>query len=257
MNILYFDCLSGISGDMAIGGLIDLGVEFEYLKKELEKLGIDGYKLLCEKKEKNGISGSKFDVIIKKHTHNHIDTDNHTHKHTHGRNYKDIIKLIDDSTLETSVKKMSKAIFLEIGLGESKIHNKKLDEVHFHEVGAIDSIIDIVGVSICLDKLNIQRIEISPVHLGTGFVKCDHGVIPVPAPATLEILKGIPVYSNGINSELVTPTGAGIVKVIGDSYNSMPEMEIEKIGYGHGTKDLEITNTLRIVKGKKKLKKKY
>ncbi len=267
-NILYFDCLSGISGDMTIGALLDLGVKFEYLKDELSKLNIDGYELEAFKDQKNGITGTKFNVILKNshdhehehehkhkhdHEHNHDHDNKHDHDHSHGRNYEDIIKLIDESKLNKYVKEISKKMFLEVGIAEAKVHNKKIEEVHFHEVGAVDSIVDIVGVAICIDKLGIEEIVVSPIHVGTGFVKCDHGVIPVPAPATMEILKGILIYSKGIRSELVTPTGASIVKVVGSKFTDMPKMEIEEIGYGLGTKDLEITNVLRVIKGKKKL----
>ncbi len=281
-RILYFDILSGISGDMAIGAILDLNenMSIDLLSAELKKLNFDGYKLESKKTQKNGITGTKFDVILDsevkehkhdghlhEHDHRHDHENNHGHDHEHdhdhdhdhehnhdhhGRTYKDIVELIDASSLKENVKKLSKEIFLNIGLAEAKVHDKSLDEVHFHEVGAVDSIVDIVGFAICVDALEIDEIISSPVHVGTGFVKSQHGVIPVPAPATLEILKGVPVYSKGIRSELVTPTGAAIIKTVASDYISLPEMVIEKIGYGHGTKDLEITNSLRVVIGKKK-----
>ncbi len=287
-KIFYFDILSGISGDMTIGALLDLdhGISFEILTEELKKLNLKGYKLTTNKTQKNGITGTKFDVVLEcegvnnshdthehEHIHDHHHDDNHGHMHDHNqdhshneetnsnhnvehhhRTYKDIVEMIDKSELNNNVKNLSKQIFLNIGLAEAKIHDKTLDEVHFHEVGAIDSIVDIVGVAICIDKLKVDEIISSPVHVGTGFVKSQHGVIPVPAPATLEILKGVPVYSKGIRSELVTPTGAAIVKTLADDFGTLPEMTIEKIGYGHGTKDLEITNTFRVVLGEKKTK---
>ncbi len=297
-KILYFDILSRISGDMAIGALLDLdeNIDINMLDVELNKLNLEGYKITSKKTQKNGITGTKFDVLIDtetsdlkaehihehdhghehhhehthkhdhdhdhghKHDHDHDHDHGHTHEHNHEhhthehhhRSYKDIIELIESSSLKDSVKMLSKEIFLNIGLAEAKVHDKSLDEVHFHEVGAIDSIVDIVGAAICIDAIGVDEIISSPVHVGTGFVKSQHGVIPVPAPATLEILKGVPVYSKGIRSELVTPTGAAIIKTIATDYLSLPEIVIEKIGYGHGTKDLEITNSLRVVLGKKK-----
>ncbi len=248
-KILYFDILSGISGDMAIGALLDLGIDINVLKTELSKLKIEGFSLSAKKTQKNGITGTKFDVILNEHNHKH--DEHHTHEHHH-RTYTDIINIIDSSELNENVKKLSKDMFLEIGLAEAKVHDKSLEEVHFHEVGAIDSIVDIVGVAICIDILSPEEIISSPVHVGTGFVKSQHGVIPVPAPATLEILKGLPIYSNGVRSELVTPTGATIIKTLATDFTNMPEVIIDKIAYGHGSKDLEITNTLRVVMFKKK-----
>jgi len=284
-RILYLDCLSGISGDMTIGALLDLGLDREAFLTELKEVPVEGYKLKIEKNQKNGITGVDFDVIIESsgavhgkghhhHSQEHSDHghDNHKHHtedaHSHGhhghghgeqvvehhhRNLKDIEKLIDESALGESVKNMSKEIFMHVAKAEAKIHDKPIEEVHFHEVGAIDSIVDIIGVAILIHQLNPDKIISSPLHIGTGFVKCAHGKIPVPAPATLEILKGIPVYSTGIRSELVTPTGAAIVKVLADEFADTPLMEIENIGYGLGTKDLEITNVLRMMVGKKKV----
>ncbi len=278
-RILYLNCLSGISGDMTIGALLDLGLDQEAFLAELEKVRLEGYRLKIEKNQKNGITGIDFDVIIEKagallHDHpnkNHSSHDHgHDHEHhSHGahpghdhshevedhhhRNLKDIEKLIDDSALAEPVKNMSKEIFMHVAQAEAKIHDKPIDQVHFHEVGAIDSLVDIIGVAILIHQLNPDRIMSSPLHIGTGFVQCAHGRIPVPAPATLEILKGIPVYSTGIRSELVTPTGAAIVKVLAEEFMEIPMMEIEKIGYGLGTKDLEITNVLRVLVGKKKV----
>lgn len=246
-KILYFDCLSGISGDMTIGALLDLGVDKDEFLKEIAKLNIDEFDLEIKKNEKNGITGIGFDVIIK-HSHDH----EHHHEH---RNLTKIENIIDNSNLNNNVKKMSKKIFENVAEAEAKIHGKSIDEVHFHEVGAVDSIVDIVGTAICIDLLDIDKIYSSPIHIGTGHVKCAHGVIPVPAPATLEILKGVEVYSTGIKSELVTPTGAAIIKALADDIIDTPQMEIEKIGYGIGTKDLDITNVLRVIIGKKKVKK--
>lgn len=288
-NILYFDCLSGISGDMSIGALLDLGIDLDVFKRELDKLNIDGYKIEIQKKQKNGITGTDFDVIIEacSHDHSHTHTHdgkhehdhNHEHSHTHDdkehehhhehgnvhdhshhheqdhvhRNLNDITRIIEASDISQNAKDMSKKIFRNVANAESKVHGKSIEEVHFHEVGAIDSIVDIVGFSICLDLLKVKHVYSSPIHLGTGFVKCAHGVIPVPSPATMEILKGVPVYSKGLEHELVTPTGAAIIKAVAEDFAPMPSMIIEKTGYGLGKRDIEITNLLRVVLGKKKL----
>lgn len=267
-RILYFDCLSGISGDMTIAALLDLGVDKDEFLAELEKINIDGYRIEIKKGQKNGISGTDFKVILDNHDvhdHDHQHTHNHDHSHNkeshhHGhshihRNLHDIEHIIDDSELNDRVKEISKKIFGYVAASEAKIHDKPIEEVHFHEVGAIDSIVDIIGTAICIDKLNVDEIYSSYLHVGTGFVNCAHGRIPVPAPATLDILKGIPIYSKGIRSELVTPTGAAIIKALAKDFIPIPEMIIEEIGYGLGKKDLEITNALRVVLGKKKLKK--
>lgn len=250
-KILYFDCLAGISGDMTVGALLDLGVEFDYLKNELSKLNIDGYNLESFKTQKNGITGTKFNVLLEHHHHHHDGHNHGEHHHHEHRNLSDIESIIDNSSLNDNIKELSKEMFLEVAKAEAKVHDKELNEIHFHEVGAIDSIIDIVGVAICIDKLAVETIYFSKIHLGTGFVHCAHGNIPVPAPATVEILKGVPVYSTGVNSELTTPTGACIVKTLSKGYSSLPEIEIEKIAYGLGTKDLPITNLLRVYLGKK------
>ena len=276
-KMLYFECLSGISGDMTIGSLLDLGVDQDQFIKELDKLNLDGYHIHIAKKSKNGIFGTKFDVILdsdKSHDHSHGHDHSHEHEHahdhghshdhsqehdrshehshTHDRNYKMIKELIISSTLNSKVKDTSIAIFDEVAKAEAKIHNVSIDDVHFHEVGAVDSIIDIVGTAILIDMLDVDVIYASPVHVGTGFVKCAHGKIPVPAPATLEILKDIPIYSKGIRSELVTPTGAAIIKVLATEFIDRPEMIVETVGYGIATKDLEIANLLRVNLAKKK-----
>ncbi len=180
------------------------------------------------------------------HSHNH--EDNHSHYH---RNLFTVDKIIDDSKLSARVKALSKKIFRFVAEAEAKVHGKPIDEIHFHEVGAIDSIIDIIGTAICIDSLKIDRIVSSPLPLGEGFVRCQHGMIPVPAPATLEIVKNgkIPVYSNTIKGELVTPTGAAIVAALADEFGPQPEMEVDCIGYGAGSKDFEIPNVLRLILG--------
>ncbi|MGU9538401.1 nickel pincer cofactor biosynthesis protein LarC [Clostridium tepidum] len=258
-KILYYDCFSGISGDMNLGALIDLGVDKDYLLNELTKLNInDEFEIKIKKDLRKGISGTKVDVILKKmceHEHNHDNMHNHDHECKHGhsheyrhRNVMDINKIIDNSGLNDNVKKISKEIFLEVAKAEAKVHNKPLEEVHFHEVGATDSIVDIVGAAICLDYLKVDKVLCSKVQVGSGFVKCAHGTMPVPAPATAEILKDIPmVSSEEIPFEATTPTGAAIVASTVCNFTQSKNFDIKKVGYGIGGKDLsDIPNVLRV-----------
>lgn len=235
MKAAYFDCFSGISGDMILGALIDSGLDIDYLKKELKKLALSGYEINTRTVEKKHITGTKVDIIVK-------EDQNH-------RNLKDINKIIDNSALDSDIKETSKKIFMKLAQAESKVHNTDINKVHFHEVGALDSILDIVGVIIALKKLEIKKIYSSDLHLGSGFVKCAHGMIPVPAPATTELLKGIPVYSTGVKGELVTPTGAAIITSLAISFDEMPNMTIRQIGYGAGKSDFRHPNLLRIFIG--------
>ncbi|KGG79869.1 hypothetical protein Y919_09510 [Caloranaerobacter azorensis H53214] len=243
MKILYYDCFSGISGDMNLGAMIDLGVDKEYLINELSKLNLDSeYEIRIRRENKKGIDGTKVDVILKnKYDHSH----NHTHSHTH-RNLKDIEDIINSSSLNENVKKLSIDMFIKIAQAEAKVHGKSLYEVHFHEVGAVDSIVDIVGAAICIDYLKVDKIMASHVQVGGGFVNCAHGLIPVPAPATVEILKGIPIKSGIVPFETTTPTGAAILAVNVDEFTDEMNFTIEKIGYGIGSRDLKIPNVLRV-----------
>lgn len=274
MKILYLDCFSGISGDMTLGAFLDLGVKKETLLEGLKKLKVDGYKIEISTKGKNGIMGTDVDVILEEHTHEDHSHDHHDHKvhdhshdhqednkshghvHTHDRNLHDIEALIDNSDLDEKVKQLSKDIFIKVAQAESKIHGRPIDEVHFHEVGAIDSIVDIVGAAICISALEVDKIISSPLHTGTGFVHCQHGMIPVPAPATLEILREakVPYYSTGVPKELVTPTGAAIIATIVDEFGPMPEAEAVAIGYGTGKRDMKMANLLRMVLAETKKK---
>lgn len=237
MKVLYFDCFSGISGDMAVGALLDAGADEKVLLEGLKQLKADGYRISIEKKLKNGISGTDFSVLLE---------DQHNHEHVH-RNMGDIERIINDSGLNERVRKLSIRMFRLVAEAEGRIHGKPAEEVHFHEVGAIDSIIDIVGTAICIDNLAADRIVFSSLPLSKGFVKCQHGVFPLPAPATLEILKGVPVYFTDVNFELVTPTGAAIAKGLADEFGIEGELEAERIGYGIGKREYEIPNLLRVV----------
>jgi len=369
MKILYFDCFSGISGDMTIGALLDLGIDTEKFKNELAKLNLDGYDIEISKVVKSGITGTDFKVILHddehekhgsneymqmrehgvgnyanehlhlhvghehqhglgheighdhdhghnhdhehgkdcehdhgtehgheiehnhghecghehqhvhdyeiehNHEHEHKNERNHNHEHWHNhehahchdhahdhdghshehsaRNLADIEKLIDESSLSERVKSFSKKVFREIAAAEAKVHGKGIYEVHFHEVGAVDSIVDIVGAAICLDMLGIDKVFSSPLHEGRGFVKCQHGVLPVPVPAVMEMLSGsnIPIVTEDVDTELVTPTGMAIIKCLASGYGKMPEVRIEKAGYGMGKKDTGRFNALRVVLG--------
>lgn len=235
MVVAYFDCFSGIAGDMILGALIDCGLEVSYLKKELQKLELSGYNIYTKQVNYNNIAGTDFLVKIKK-------------QHAH-RNLSEINHIIEKSKIDDSVKKISKKIFHNLACAESKVHNINVENVHFHEVGAIDSIIDIVGAAIGIKKLQIKKIYCSPLPLGKGFVNCSHGILPLPAPATVEILKGIPVYSDERKQELVTPTGAAIITTVADKFGNMPLMKISKIGYGSGKIKSDYPNLLRIFLG--------
>jgi len=236
MKTAYFDCFSGISGDMILGALINLGLDMGYLRKELQKLNLKNYGIESKKIVKNGISATKFDLIEE-------------HKHHDERNLKEINKIIDNSKLDNGIKNTIKEIFLKIGTAEAKIHNKSIDKIHFHEIGAIDTIIDVAGAVIGLKKLGIAKIYCSKLNVGTGFIEFSHGKFPVPAPATAEILKGMPIYHNNIEAELVTPTGAAIITTLAEKFGEMPAMKVEKIGYGAGAKNLKQPNVLRVFYG--------
>jgi len=235
MRIAYFDCFSGISGDMILGALIDAGLDLQQLEAELSKLNISGYILKIEKTTRTGLSGTRFLV--------HTEED-HTERHL-----RDIEEIIDESDLDDNIKVSGKAIFNELAHVEAKIHNKNPEEVHFHEIGGLDSIIDIVGSLLGLKLLGIETVYASRIPVGTGFVECDHGTLPLPAPATLELLKGIPIYASGMEKELVTPTGIAILKHVAKSFGIIPEMKINRIGYGAGSRDLKIPNLLRLWMG--------
>lgn len=240
MKIAYFDCFSGISGDMTVGALLDAGLKIETLEKELTKLGLSGYQLEVDKVTKKGISATQFKVKIKE---GGVE-----------RRFKDILTILEESKLDEGIKKETKKIFFNIAQAESKIHQKDIGEIHFHEIGGLDSIIDITSAVIGIKTLGIEEIYSSALPVGKGFVKCAHGVIPVPAPATLELLKNIPTYSGGIESEMITPTGAAIISTLAKSFGKRPLMKIERIGYGAGEKEFTIPNLLRVCIGEKTLK---
>ena len=237
MRVLYYDCFSGISGDMNAAALIDLGIEEEYLIREIKKLPLDGYRIVIKKDVKGSIEGTSFHVIIDENSH------------VHERNLMDIQSIINSSTLNEDVKRRSLDIFMKVALAEAKVHGKTLEKVHFHEVGAVDSIIDIVAAAICLDKLSVDKILSSTVEIGSGTTYSQHGLLPVPAPATAEILKEIPTKSINVPFEATTPTGAAILASQVSEFTDNKDFTIKKIGYGLGKKSGEIPNVLRVFLG--------
>lgn len=237
MKIISYDCFSGISGDMNLGAMIDLGVDQAFLSGELAKLNLPGWELIVQKDQRHGITGTKATVRQTRHEHAH-------------RHLSDIKKIINDSSLDEKTRELSLKIFEKIAIAEAKIHGIHIDHVHFHEVGAIDSIIDVVGAAICYLALNVDGVHISTVELGGGFVNCDHGKLPVPAPATAELIKGIPVKKDGVNFEATTPTGAAILAVLGTDFNPSTIVKVEKTGYGVGQKEHpDVPNLLRVFLG--------
>jgi len=242
MVVAYFDCFSGICGDMILGALLDLGLDSNILQKELKKLDISGYNIHVKKVESHSLAGSDIEIIVKEKQHQ--------------RNLHDISKILDESTLDQDIKTRSKQIFLKLARAESKVHNTTVETIHFHEIGAVDSIIDIVGSVIGIKKLDISTIFCSPLPLGKGFIECNHGILPVPAPATVELLKNVPIYQTDRKQELVTPTGAAIITTLTQSFGDMPNMKITKIGYGAGKTKSQYPNLLRVFIGELEKKEK-
>lgn len=237
MKTLYFDCSSGISGNMTLGALLELTGNSEYLLNELKKLKLEGYDIKISKTQKNGITATYVDVVLE-----------HSHEH---RNLNDVNSIIEKSELSEKVKDIAKRIFLRVAKAESKVHGKPIEEVHFHEVGAIDSIIDICGTAILIDKIKPDKIISSTVNDGYGFINCAHGKMAVPVPATSEIFaaSNVKFKQIDIEGELVTPTGAAIIAELSEEFKPLPEMNIKKIGWGAGSKDLEIPNVLKVYYG--------
>ena len=243
-RVLYFDIINGISGDRTIATLLDLGIPKDVFLEEVYKLNLnDEFKINIEQKNESGIVGTKVEVITKEvNSYRHLS---------------DIYDIIDKSSLNEFVKNKSKEIFMIIAKAEAKIHGTTIDKIHFHEVGAIDSIVDVVSACILVDLLCIDKIYSTSVPVGSGVVKCDHGIMPVPAPATIEILKDVPIRLNTVKGECTTPTGAAIIKTLCNEFVDVLEFEVKKIGYGMGHKQFEIPNILRTVLGVKKKKNSY
>lgn len=237
MTIAYLDAFSGISGDMVVGALIDLGVPLTYLKRELKKLDVQGYRLTAEPVKRSGITATQFGV--------------HITKKQKSRDYAVIRQLIGSSKLDAAVKETSLLIFKKIAEAEAKVHGQSIEKVHFHEVGAVDSIVDIAAAALGFHRLGITRFVCSPIPTGSGMVDTMHGMMPVPAPATLLLLKGIPIAPDATRMELTTPTGAAIAAALAENFGAMPAMKSLAVGYGAGTKIRQdrTPNLFRIVLG--------
>jgi len=233
-RILYYDCFAGISGDMNLGAMVDLGVDASYLESELARLQVEGFTLKVEPDSRQGIHGTRVTVVIE-------NPENEKHRHL-----RHVEELINGSSLSASIKKRALAIFDRVAEAEATVHQIPKEKVHFHEVGALDSIADIVGAAICQEFLGVEEIYASPVQLGGGTVVCAHGTMPVPAPATSEILKGIPVRTGLVEYEATTPTGAAILAATVDHFVTSADMVIQKTGYGIGQRDGSIPNVLRV-----------
>jgi uncharacterized protein (TIGR00299 family) protein len=262
MRIAYLDCFSGMSGDMFLGALVDAGVSPALLEETVRALNI-GARLEFSKVNRSGITAKKVDVFVgdkkelpreefwaKKHEHDHEPArtrvaaphkhehgHSHEHQHLHGRGLNEIREIIQKAGIDERAKQTAVRIFERLGAAEAKIHNTPIEKVHFHEVGAVDAMVDIICSSVGAEALEVDEIICSPLNVGSGTVKCAHGTFPVPAPATLELLKDAPVYSSGLEFELVTPTGAAIVSTLASRFSVFPEMKVGKIGYGAGTRD--------------------
>lgn len=239
MKTAYFDCFSGASGDMILGALLEAGLDLGHLSRELEKLGLSHYRLRSEQVTRAGFKGTHFIVETK---------DSHHHHHSH-RNLAEIEKIINKSDLDEAIKAKSVHIFRNLAQAEALVHNTEVDQVHFHEVGALDSFIDIVGAVIGMRALGIEKVYCSPLHVGRGYVQCHHGILPVPAPATAQLLKGVPFYSSQVEGELLTPTGAAILTTMASAFGPMPQMVVNQIGYGAGSRQLPVPNLLRLFVG--------
>ncbi|MEM0530403.1 nickel pincer cofactor biosynthesis protein LarC [Zongyangia sp. HA2173] len=264
MQSLYLECLSGISGDMTVAALLDLGADEAILRRGLDSLHVDGYTIEISRVKKNGIEAADFHVILDGHHHpdlhehdhhgeHHSHHDHgeealhdHGHHHVH-RNLHDILELIEKSQISSRAKELAEKIFHIVAQAESKAHGVPVEQVHFHEVGAVDSIVDIVGAAICLDNLNIQRVYCSALREGTGTIRCAHGIMPVPAPATAHIMEKyhIPVQITDNQGEMVTPTGAAIVAAITHQFGAPATMRIQRVGMGAGKRDYPNANILR------------
>ena len=238
MKLAYFDCFSGASGDMILGALMDAGLPLEQLQEEIGKLHLDHWDLQLTETMKKGIGGTQALIAI--------DNDHHQHHHRH---LTDIKEIISGSDLSKQVKQKCIQIFMRLAKAEARVHRSDIEHIHFHEVGAMDAIIDVVGSVAGLAALGIEKIFCSPIHTGSGTIKCAHGILPVPAPATAELIKGIPVYSTRVKGELLTPTGAAILTTLSSGFGPMPAMITRQIGYGAGVSDPEIPNLLRLVVG--------
>jgi uncharacterized protein (TIGR00299 family) protein len=237
MRILFFDCFAGISGDMTLGALVAAGVDPSELAAQIELLGLGGYELKFERVDRSGINATRALVRPTREEHHH-------------RHLSDILEMIESSRLGASVKRRASAIFERLGEAEARVHGVAVERIHFHEVGAVDSIVDVVGACAGFEMLGVERFACSALHVGSGSVEMAHGRFPVPPPAVAELLKGAPIYSTEVTGELVTPTGAAIVATLADIFGPLPPMRLERTGYGAGSRDYKkFPNVLRLLVG--------
>lgn len=280
MKTIYFDCFSGASGDMLLGALLDVGLDVEFLREELGKLPIDGYRIETRRVERSALSALKVDVVVGDriegpggavyehghghthdhgHDHGHDHTQGHDHAHPHSHDHAhdagsmhlgQILAIIEASTLSQLTKDRATRAFQRLGDAEARAHGTTPDAVHFHEVGAVDALVDVVGSMVAFELLGIERFLCSPLNVGGGTVTFSHGVYPVPGPATAELLRGVPIYSGAVQKELVTPTGAAVLTTVVESFGPLPSIVVDRIGYGAGTRDVpRHPNVLRAMIG--------
>src|SRR5262245_6359892 len=236
MKTLYFDCFAGASGDMILGALVAAGVSADQLREQLSLLDVPGFSVSFETVDKSGLSAN----------HARVETV-HEHKHRH---LSDIRKIIKGSRLSDGVKERAVAIFTKLAEAEARVHNEPIDHIHFHEVGALDAIVDVAGAAICFEALRIERFVCSPLHVGSGMVKMAHGQFPIPPPAVAELINGVPFYATEIKGELLTPTGAAIITIVCGEYGPIPQMTTEVTSYGAGTREYhDFPNVLRVLIG--------
>lgn len=236
MKTLYFDCFAGASGDMILGAMVAAGVDPGFLREQLSLLGVSGFSIDFETVNRSGLSA----------TYTRVET---AHEHSH-RSIADIKQIIHGSDLSGAVKQRAVQIFTRLAEAEARVHNEPVEHVHFHEVGALDAIVDVVGAAICFDALKIERFVCSPLHVGSGMMKMAHGQFPIPPPAVTELLKGVPFYATEIKGELLTPTGAAIITTVCSEYGPIPAIKTEATGYGAGTREYQdFPNVLRVLVG--------
>ena len=267
MKTIYIDCSMGAAGDMLMSALLELHPNREDFIKKINGINIPDVNIRAEKSVKCGITGTHTEVSVKgisesedmfththkhEHSHNHDHNHEHEHKHSHHHSHRNMDKIeniINSLNVNENVKKNALEVYRLIAEAEGFVHGKKIEDIHFHEVGTMDAVADITGVCMLIDEIGAERIIASPVNTGSGQVKCAHGILPVPAPATAYVLRGIPIYSDGTKGELCTPTGAALLKHFVNEFSDMPVMNVENIGYGMGTKDFEKANCLRVFIG--------
>ncbi len=249
MKTLYIDCNMGAAGDMLMSALAELHSDFQGFIARLNGLNIPDVTVKAEKSVKCGISGTHIRVFVGEAEESEAIHHGHQHEHHHHSGMKDIENIINGLNISENVRNNALSVYRLIAEAESHAHGCDVDEIHFHEVGTMDAVADIVGVCMLIDELAPERIIASPICVGSGYVHCAHGILPVPAPATAHILRGVPIYSGEIRAELCTPTGAALLRHFADEFAPMPVMRVSKIGYGMGTKDFETANCLRAMLG--------